>query len=133
MEKKLSFFIIFIINLIQYHQITAQSNQCSSVNSPKAYSDCGIYSNIATSTICCLIRGVYGGNNGTACIPVDILFANKSVTLTTGTSTGTMICGANASSSNFIILNKVLIFLFILIIIAWYKIRAFTGLFFLII
>ena len=102
MEFKIYFKLFLLINFLQIFGINGQSDKCTVVTNPKSYSDCGIYNNLPTSTICCFIRGVYGGNNGTACIPVDMLFANKSVSLTTNGSTGTMICGANVSSETFI-------------------------------
>jgi len=107
------FFLIIVWSILI--KINSQSEKCSSVSSPKTYSDCSIYDSLPSSTICCLIRGVYGGNNGTACIPVDSLFANKSVTLTNNGATGTMLCGANVSSINYIKMNFINIFCLIII------------------
>jgi len=107
MEIKIYLHLCILTIIIQITCLNAQQDKCTEVFSPKIYSECGVYDNPATSTICCLIRGVYGGNNGTACIPVDILFANKSVTLTSNGVTGTMICGASVSSLNHIKLNYI--------------------------
>lgn len=118
MEIKYYFGFSLLIILIHLIGLNAQADKCSQVLSPKIYSECGVYDSLATSTVCCLIRGVYGGNNGTACIPVDSLFANKSVSLTTNGATGTMVCGANVSSSNRIksyITRLIICLMFILI------------------
>lgn len=99
MEIKNYISLYLLIILSKIININSQADKCTQVFSPKIYSECGVYDSLSTSTVCCLIRGVYGGNNGTACIPVDSIFSNKSVTLTTNGATGTMICGANVSSS----------------------------------
>jgi len=117
---EIKFYLLFIL-LINFTEIfkkvnSLASDKCSMVSSPKMYSDCSLYDNLASSTICCLIRGVYGGNNGTACIPVDILFANKSVSLTTNGATGTMVCGANVSSIFFININITFFLTYLIII-----------------
>lgn len=108
MEYKIYLIILFIY-FIQLFQINGQSNKCSEVQSPKTYSECKVHDSLSTSTICCLIKGVYGGNNGTACIPVDSLFSNKTVTLTSNGNTGTMICGETTSSSSYIYINKTIL------------------------
>ncbi len=110
--------ILFLLLQISIN-VNSQSDKCSLVSSPKTYSDCSIYDNLPSSTICCLIRGVYGGNNGTACIPVDSLFSNKSVTLTNNGVTGTMLCGASVSSMNFIqidLIKTLILFIIFLIL-----------------
>jgi hypothetical protein len=112
MVKKLIIFISSIFSLINIslNQITSE---CDKKISPKVYSDCEQYHELQNNKICCFIRGVYGENNGTACILVNDLFSNKSVTLTKSGSTGTMICGSDILYSNHIKIN---IFLLIFII-----------------
>ncbi len=105
MENKIYFALYLIFIITHLSGINSQANKCAEVSSPKIYSECGTFDSLSTSTVCCLIKGVYGGNNGTACIPVDSLFANKSITLTTNGATGTMVCGANISFGKIIKLN----------------------------
>ena len=70
-------FTLFLVLCI-FQQILCQTN-CNTIPSPKSYSECSPYNNTAASTICCWVRGVYGGNNGTACLAVDDLFKNKMI------------------------------------------------------
>lgn len=119
MELKNYLSLHLLIIIIQLSVSNAQADKCAQVSSPKIYSECGIYDSLPTSTVCCLIKGVYGGNNGTACIPVDSLFANKSVTLTNNGATGTMVCGASVSSENFIKFHFIclsILFVFLLVL-----------------
>lgn len=95
-----SLFRLFMISLILVNVLAQDA--CSIVNSPKAYSDCQPYDNSTAATICCFIRGLYGGNNGTACLSMDILFANRSLSYTLNDLTGTMLCGNSTISSEFI-------------------------------
>lgn len=90
---------IFIITLM-IGNILSQDT-CSSVSSPKAYSSCQPYDNSTAQTVCCYIRGLYGGSNGTACLSMDILFANRTLSYTLNDITATMVCGNNTISSSY--------------------------------
>ena len=111
MKKNISKKILFLFTFLQIlSMINTQTDKCSLVSDPRNYADCDIYNSIGSPNICCLVRGVYGANNGTACILVDSLFTNKSISLTIAAGTGTMTCGANVSVSNFLNLKNSVFF-----------------------
>jgi hypothetical protein len=113
MVKKILIFILSIFSLID-KSLNQISSECERKIAPKVYSDCEQFNQLQNSKICCFIRGVYGENNGTACILVNDLFSNKSVSLTKGDSTSTMICGSDILYSNYIKINIFSIILYIL-------------------
>jgi hypothetical protein len=92
--------ILLIFNLLI--NINTQTSTCNNIQNPKSYGECSPYDSPKDSTLCCWIRGVYGGNNGTACLSVDTLFANRSISYTVNGQTGTMICGNQISHSSYI-------------------------------
>lgn len=100
-------FICITIFSIFTEPALSQTDKCSSILEPKAYSDCSPYDSTQNQTVCCFIRGVYGGTNGTACLSVDELFKNKTVSLTINSMTSSMICGTTTSNAQFIQFNIV--------------------------
>lgn len=106
--NKLFFYLLIILCLFD---LSTQVDPCTGFVNPQSYSQCQAFDNITANTICCWVRGVYGGNNGTACLPSDILFQNRSVSFTLSGQTGTMICGYTIISSSFINLSKYMLFM----------------------
>src|SRR4051812_25549026 len=112
-------FLIFVTLFLTFGKIISQTKSpCELVAEPKAFQDCSPFINATTQTICCFIRGVYGGNNGTACLPVDALFKEKTISLSIDGLSSSMICGDKTDSGSLISLSYsyiVYIFLFLLI------------------
>jgi hypothetical protein len=80
-------------------------DSCSSVINPTSYKECSPFINNQTSSICCWVSGVYGNNNGTACISVDSLFSGKIVSYSLNGLVSVMTCGDQTTSSKFIFMN----------------------------
>jgi hypothetical protein len=91
--KKILFLIYFLGKIFIF--IKGQNDACSKKANATSYEDCKLYNNSATETICCFLDGVYGKNNGTACVPVDLLFTNRTVTYSVGDLSGTLYCTGN--------------------------------------
>ena len=94
------FIICIFLFIISYFALCNEI--CNSVSNPQAYKDCSPYDDKQKSEVCCWIRGVYVGNNGTACLSVDELFKGRVVTYTQNGLTGSMICGDQTSNGEFI-------------------------------
>jgi hypothetical protein len=108
-------FILNFLYIIPFCR--TQASVCNVVVKPSSWNDCNLYDQVAAGTVCCFINGVYGGNNGTACLSVDILFQNRTTTYSVNGMSGTMICG-NSTTNNAKYLNVSIIFTVIILIMA---------------
>lgn len=87
----------------------SSQDQCSTILNPKLYSDCSPYSSKESGTVCCFIKGVYGANNGTACLSVDLMFTGKTVPFSLYGYTSNLICGDQVASAKYIQISFTLI------------------------
>jgi hypothetical protein len=113
---KLKYTIEFLLIFMMIEETFQDS--CSSVVNPTSYKECSPFFNNQTQTICCWVSGVYGDNNGTACISMDSLFSGKIVSYTLSGLTSVMTCGDLTTSSNFLNIKfyPIALFLFLMYI-----------------
>jgi hypothetical protein len=90
--SKLNTITIQLITTICLFNIYSCQSKCNQVKSPNVFNDCNMYSQEG-STVCCIVKGLNVGEGGTACMPMDIMFTNRSLIYTTSNITGTLICG----------------------------------------
>ena len=128
-KVKMIFFLFLIINKIigdeflDYNLITQVANRCKEFgeqNRVKQFSECEPYSNNATSQICCYLTGVNADKSHyEGCIAVNsVLFGNKSISYSSSTISGTLICTKDYTSNNYIKISIFHLFLFGLFIIS---------------
>ncbi len=98
-------YFIKILLICTLLNLSLNADPCTSVVNPTSYKDCSPFVNNATQSICCWVVGVYGGTNGTACLPVDSLFTGKSISYTLDGLTSNMFCGDQVLSSKYLSIN----------------------------
>jgi hypothetical protein len=91
----------FLMISFLFITVSAQ-DQCGAIVNPKSYGDCSPYSSKELGTVCCFIKGVYGANNGTACLSVDNMFTGKTVPFSLYGYTSNMICGDQVATASYI-------------------------------
>jgi hypothetical protein len=105
----MKFIQTFLILISMMFIFVSSQDQCSAILNPKLYSDCSPYSSKESGTVCCFVKGVYGANNGTACLSVDLMFSGKTVPFSLYGFTSNLICGDQVASAKYIQISFTLI------------------------